>query len=129
VGGDPYLGVARLIAGLVRSGFAYAEVIEMTWSQWEYFSRAIRLAEIEHLEMLILVQHNPYAKEPQKLSLRLHAEAAALKRLPRQGGRGSRRSPGVRLQDFERALGPIKTIVLTPEEMEKRLGPRQHPKG
>jgi hypothetical protein len=103
--------------------------MEMTWSQWEYYSRAVRLQEIEAMERLLTVEHNPYTKEPERLSLRLRAEKAGLMRPI--GGAQRRVTPagGIRLQDIERALGPIQTVRLTPEEMEKRLGPRQHPQG
>lgn len=127
--GDPYLGIARLVAGLVGGGFDYAAVMEMTWSQWEYFSRATRIAEIEQMEMLLTVEHNVYAKEPERIGLRLRAEKAGLLRAPTAKRRRVEPAGGIRLQDIERALGPIETVRLTPEEMEKRLGPRQHPQG
>jgi hypothetical protein len=57
-----------------------------------------------------------------KLFTELRTERARLVRGD-TGGR-SRRQEGIKLSDLTAALGPIKRVTLTPEEMAARLRPQ-----
>jgi hypothetical protein len=89
------------------------------------FARASQQRQVDRYLTELAIAHNPYGEKEsdrRKLFTEFKNERARLVRGD-TGGR-MRRQEGIKLSDLTAALGPIKRVTLTPEEMAARLRPQ-----
>lgn len=94
------------------------------------FARAAQQRQVDRYLTELAIAHNPYGDSEmvrRKLFTELRTERARLVRGDTGGGGRSRRQEGIKLSDLTAALGPIKRVTLTPDEMAARLRPQGAP--
>lgn len=106
----------------------------MTWSQLEYFTRAVSWLDTDLALLDLAIAHNPFAKPnrvdrlPRSLRRRLRSLEFG-DELPvdtRDGGRAGMTGESLEQQagQISRVFGPIKRVTLSPEEFAKRMQAR-----
>jgi hypothetical protein len=103
----------------------------MTWSQMEYFSRALSFLDADLALLDLAIAHNPYAKanriERLSRALRRQMRSAEFgEEQPvdaRDGRRGGMTGEALEQQagQISRMFGPIKRVTLSPEEFAARM--------
>lgn len=106
----------------------------MTWSQLEYFTRAATYVEAEDLLMALSIAHNPYTKQQAvgRLWRTLRGAMRAAKHgMPGMSANGDGRMIPLSGEALERQLGPltqmlgpVKRVVLSPDDFAKRMRAR-----
>jgi hypothetical protein len=95
------------------------------------FARASQQRQVDRYLTELAIAHNPYGDSEmvrKRLFTELRTERARLVRGDSGGvGGRARRQEGIKISDLTAALGPIKRVTLTPEEMAARLRPRGAP--